>query len=261
MKSSRFTLNVDVTPSKQYDAKILETKTYLDSSMNEEYLWNKRSVATGDTLYVKVRAKNVGSSTWDQSFTYIGTADPLNKTDSPYFNEEWPSENRATSMQEPLVETGDIATFTFTITAGEGDVRYREKFAIVAESRAWMNDELISLKLDVYNLRTTLGANKRLYPGDSIRNNGYMLTLQSDGNLVLYNYVAGKALWASRTNGKPAHSVVMQGDGNLVLYNTSGKAIWSSATRDRNGPRLSMQGDGNLVLYNAADRPLWVAKK
>jgi hypothetical protein len=54
------------------------------------------------------------------------------------------------------------------------------------------------------------------------------LTLQSDGNLVLYTRT-GKALWSSGTGGKGVSDLVMQNDGNLVLYRRStGKATWSS---------------------------------
>jgi hypothetical protein len=54
------------------------------------------------------------------------------------------------------------------------------------------------------------------------------LTLQSDGNLVLYSRT-GRALWSSGTGGKGASDLVMQNDGNLVLYRRStGRATWSS---------------------------------
>jgi len=53
------------------------------------------------------------------------------------------------------------------------------------------------------------------------------LSLQSDGNLVLYART-GKALWSSGTGGKGASDLVMQNDGNLVLYQRStGRPTWS----------------------------------
>lgn len=87
-------------------------------------------------------------------------------------------------------------------------------------------------------------------------NGSYYLTLQSDGNLVLYTQ-AGKALWASGTNGKGAVNFRLQGDGNLVLRNAAGSAVWSSKTNGKGGTRLLVQNDGNLVLLNAAGNAVW----
>ena len=73
----------------------------------------------------------------------------------------------------------------------------------------------------------------------------FRLTLQSDGNLVLYviddpslpvDITKGayiRAIWASNTVNSNAQSWVMQGDGNLVVYNgagATGTAVWASQT-------------------------------
>jgi hypothetical protein len=77
---------------------------------------------------------------------------------------------------------------------------------------------------------------------------GYFLVLQGDGNLVLYNYANGQALWASGTNGQTVLYAVMQNDGNLVLYGTSG-AVWASNTAGDPDSILEIQDDGNTVIY------------
>ncbi len=57
------------------------------------------------------------------------------------------------------------------------------------------------------------------------------LTLQTDGNLVIYPTSAGTgALWASNTAGNSGDVMFFQPDGNLVIYSSYGKALWASNT-------------------------------
>ena len=57
------------------------------------------------------------------------------------------------------------------------------------------------------------------------------MTLQYDGNLVLYRAGrGGVALWSSMTNGLPIEIAIMQSDGNLVLYDYSKTPRWASWT-------------------------------
>ena len=77
---------------------------------------------------------------------------------------------------------------------------------------------------------------------------GYFLILQNDGNLVLYNYANGQAVWASGTSGQTVTNCVMQNDGNLVIYGPSG-AIWASNTAGDPDSILEVQDDGNTVIY------------
>ena len=84
----------------------------------------------------------------------------------------------------------------------------------------------------------------------------YQLTLQPDGNLVLYENK--RPIWATMTiGGNPGKNLRLQSDGNLVLYNSSGKPVWSTKTDGRGPSRLVMQPDGNLVLYSAANSSTW----
>ncbi|RAJ31983.1 VCBS repeat protein, partial [Kitasatospora sp. SolWspMP-SS2h] len=67
-----------------------------------------------------------------------------------------------------------------------------------------------------------------------------VLTLQADGNLVIYPQAAhtGTPLWASATYNNGGAALFFQPDGNLVLYKTDGAPIWSSNTFSR-GPNNS----------------------
>ena len=74
-----------------------------------------------------------------------------------------------------------------------------------------------------------MNENRRLDKGQSIEVAGKAkLTLQPDGNLVLYD-AANQPRWATGTNGKAVTHVIMQPDGNLVIYNNKA-AVWASDT-------------------------------
>jgi hypothetical protein len=83
----------------------------------------------------------------------------------------------------------------------------------------------------------------------------YLLTVQTDGNLVLHHNGVG-AIWASGT--RDAEWFTNQGDGNLVLIRANGQATWASQTDGRGAGTLLLQNDGNLVLYRNSDgRATW----
>jgi hypothetical protein len=91
----------------------------------------------------------------------------------------------------------------------------------------------------------------------------YELIMQRDGNLVLYQGAvscptascSGDALWNSGTGGDAGAYVTMQSDGNLVVY-YNGSAVWNSNTAGHSGSVLTLQDDDNLVIYQGA-RALW----
>nr|AAA33365.1 lectin [Hippeastrum sp.] len=77
--------------------------------------------------------------------------------------------------------------------------------------------------------------------------------MQQDCNLVLYD--VDKPIWASNTGGlaQGCH-LSMQSDGNLVVYSPSGnRAIWASNTQGENGNYVCiLQKDRNVVIYGTA---------
>jgi hypothetical protein len=102
----------------------------------------------------------------------------------------------------------------------------------------------------------------RLGPGQELRsgmrltsqNGAYYLTLQNDGNLVLYKN-GGGSLWDSATVGSGAQRALMQSDGNFVLY-AGTRPAWNSGSQGHPGAYVVVQNDGNLVVYQAG-RALW----
>lgn len=82
----------------------------------------------------------------------------------------------------------------------------------------------------------------------------YELTLQGDGNLVLYllnGAGAPRAIWQSDTSGDIGDRAVLQSNGNLVLVDASGQTLWSTNKTAAGCTNLKVQDDGNLVLYTA----------
>jgi len=106
------------------------------------------------------------------------------------------------------------------------------------------------------NKGPNLASGTRLIVGDYLLSPGgnNVLTLQADGNLVLYR--SGVAVWSSGTAGRPAVYAEMQVDGNLVVYSDY-TATWSSSTVGNINATLKMQADGNLVIYSSSGSALW----
>jgi len=103
----------------------------------------------------------------------------------------------------------------------------------------------------------TLASNRALFADQMLAscNGAYVLNMQDDGNLVLYN--AGKAVWASETGGSGADKAAMQSDGNFVLYTSAGSVAWFSGTAGNPGAYLSVQNDGDLAVVSTSGGILW----
>lgn len=85
----------------------------------------------------------------------------------------------------------------------------------------------------------------------------FQLSMQPDGNLVLYNDF-GRALWASNTEGNPgAYLATQASDGNVVIYSAADQPLWNASVQGNPGDSLQLQDDGNLVVYSSSGSPLW----
>ncbi len=73
---------------------------------------------------------------------------------------------------------------------------------------------------------------------------------QSDGNIVVYQYSTGQALWSSITAGANTAVLSMQTDGNLVLYGPSSEVFWLTYTANHPGAYAAIQDDCNFVIYD-----------
>ena len=110
-----------------------------------------------------------------------------------------------------------------------------------------------------------LTTGQRLTAGQQLvsTNGRYHLTLQSDGNLVIYDTTPAQPIWATGTwnlpaDRRPTH-VDMQADGNVVLYNDANQPAWASGSSGTASPYLELQDDGNLVAYENGRTPIWAS--
>lgn len=108
----------------------------------------------------------------------------------------------------------------------------------------------------INNVGSNLSTGGKLRPNDYLLspNKHSVLTLQADGNLVLYRN--GVPVWYSGTWGRPATQAEMQSDGNLVITFVYGDK-WSTSTAGNPGATLKMQSDGNLVIYDTNNNAVW----
>ncbi|MDQ5972176.1 MAG: hypothetical protein QG553_335 [Patescibacteria group bacterium] len=224
---------------------------------------NTPTVAPNGKIYLRVKARNMGISTWDQSFLHLGVSRPMD-VPSTFAEAGWVSNTRAARLVEASVSPGQIGTFEFAMQAPATKGTYNQYFNLVAEGRSWLNDLGLYFTVNVNSPSgVSNSTNTTLTSGQSIGHNDYLLspdsqsalTLQGDGNLVLYSNFA--ATWSTGSFGAAANRLIMQGDGNLVLYDQNNVARWNSQTGGNAGARLVLQTDGNMVIYSATNVPLW----
>jgi hypothetical protein len=83
--------------------------------------------------------------------------------------------------------------------------------------------------------------------------------MQNDGNFIIYRINRG-SIWSTQTpRGRSNYRFTLQSDGNVVLYQGRGIPTWDSRTAGSSGSKLILQPDGNLVLYNQALEPVWAS--
>lgn len=111
--------------------------------------------------------------------------------------------------------------------------------------------------------RYVLGSGESLLTGQRLisRNRRFSLRVQSDGNVVLYDEGDhDRVLWSTNTRRAVVARLTMQRDGNLVLYGPDNKSVWASDTyRKARGGVLQVQDDGNLVIYSRNREAVWAS--
>ena len=118
---------------------------------------------------------------------------------------------------------------------------------------------LSSLASEAPTSTNSLQSNKQLVLNQYITstNGTYRFYLQGDGNLVVRNLQSATTVWTANTINKGAVRLTMQSDGNLVLYTSANVAVWSSGTSGKGASYLIMQNDGNLVLASSGGATVW----
>ncbi|KAL5697715.1 hypothetical protein ACHQM5_028832 [Ranunculus cassubicifolius] len=116
---------------------------------------------------------------------------------------------------------------------------------------------IVATLIPLCHSASVLGAGGALATGQSLTNCRFRFAMQSLCNLVLLD--GNTVIWSSGTDRIAANCyVTMQRDGNLVVYNYNSRAMWASNTnRATAAYYLSLQCDGNLVIYTPGGTAIW----
>ncbi|CAA7406380.1 unnamed protein product [Spirodela intermedia] len=114
---------------------------------------------------------------------------------------------------------------------------------------------LLFLAYFLCHISPSFAAPNVLYTGQALFTNqylqygNYILLMQSDCNLVLYDNTT--PIWSTQTSGKGTNCAgLLQGDGNFVVYNGNRQPVWASNTAGPSGKYVViLQPDRNVVLY------------
>lgn len=101
---------------------------------------------------------------------------------------------------------------------------------------------------------------ERLHPGEALysENSLFALSMQPDGNLVLYWDGTTNAIWASETLSHDVAYAVLQADGNFVIYEASGAPLFATGTDGEAVEAVVVDNSGRVILYGPAGEVRWV---
>ncbi len=115
----------------------------------------------------------------------------------------------------------------------------------------------------------TLTAGSRLAAGERLisANKIYYLGMQNDGNLCIKKVKDDAFIWCSMQLRGSGSYLTLQTDGNLVVYDNDNQPVWSTLTQAYFDPKFGtadwkpvravIEDNGTLSLYNAANRKVW----
>lgn len=99
----------------------------------------------------------------------------------------------------------------------------------------------------------------QLYPGSILKSGQsissltgqYVLTMQTDGNLVQRYRSSNRVLWSTKTAGNAGAVLKVQQDGNVVIVKTDGTPAWSSGTAGTFSTYLLQGTSARLVVRHS----------
>jgi len=112
---------------------------YTDSSLSTPIDLNNLTPDSQKRIYVVLRAKNAGTSTWYKNAINLGTSQQQNRI-SGIYDQTWLSPSRTATLSENQVAPGDYGTFKFWINRPPSAGTIKEYFNVVAEGVTWLND-------------------------------------------------------------------------------------------------------------------------
>ena len=196
---------------------------------------------------IRTRGDLVTSYGYDAVGNLTRTTDPAGGTTYSYYD----ALGRVQATAAPSTSNGLLTAVTRFQRDAYGNVVVKTETHVYKSSAE--SDPLAGPTATVLTPGQSLAQGQGIYSPDG----RYYFTLQSDGNLVVYDrHDNMQALWNSQTAGSGANRLVLETDGNLVLY-AGTQVVWTINKAGQGGTRVVMQGDGNLVLYSAGNAPVW----
>jgi hypothetical protein len=104
---------------------------------------------------------------------------------------------------------------------------------------------------------TAVAVGTVLTSGQTLQSQRAKLTMQADGNLVVYSTATGHPLWSAQTNGHSGATATMQADGNLVIHDAGGTALWSTNSSNHPGARAVLLDTADLAVVDGSGNQLW----
>ena len=108
-----------------------------------------------------------------------------------------------------------------------------------------------------------LWVGERLYPNQYLATGPHLAKMGNNGDFVLYKN--GVGCWSTGTAGRGDYRsfITMQGDGNLVIYAyDGGPALWASGTTVFAGGHLEIQSGtiaASLAITDSRTYNFWIA--
>lgn len=180
-----------------------------------DYAWASQSdwptISQGGTTTLTLSLRNTGTAAWTNSGSnpmHLAAINPQDRNCGFFKSGEWPSTNRAATLNESSVAPGEIGTFTFTIVGNPAPGTYPEYFAPVIENLTWMDDFNATPhgKYGIYwNITVTPGAGTSGYAAELISKSADPTIAAGDSatlNVTVKN--TGTATW-SNTGANPMH--------------------------------------------------------
>lgn len=125
--------------TRAYSWELVSQEAYLDESRTKPV--DVTNLATNQKIYLRVKARNLGSATWNKGATnpvLFATANPSNRN-SIMCNETWLNCGRTAQQSESTIAPGEVGSFEFSMTAKQLG-NSKEYFNLVAEGKEWFND-------------------------------------------------------------------------------------------------------------------------
>jgi hypothetical protein len=123
--------------NKPYDWLPVSQSAFTDSTATVKK--DLSSLNPGEKVYLEVKIRNTGSTPWKKGSLNLGTSGPNDRLSS-FRDTTWLSANRAATIDEPVVDPGQIGTFHFWITVPGGSKNYKEYFTPLVENVSWLTD-------------------------------------------------------------------------------------------------------------------------